>query len=154
MWRRLRGVAGTALVWAATWTVGYAPFALEQWRPGGWEHPRLPLWVLGAFLLIGTIWGLVSGATFALLLTAAERRNGWERLRNRRVALWGALGGVAPALALGIAIVASSGDHKPWVAVSIFTVVSALLGAGLAMTHVSVARRAPTPAATMREAAT
>ena len=98
--RRLRGVLGTALTWGASWAViglGLGSIAL-RFVPPGIMPPH-------ALLLVALRWGVLgalSGASFAIALSIAERRRARavEELTGRRVALWGAVGGAVLPIAL------------------------------------------------------
>ena len=118
--RRIRGLLGTAFLWGAGWGGLTAAGALLG---GDW---------IGA-LTAGTahfLVGAVAGGTFAGLLALGERGRSLADLSPVRVAIWGATGGtlLAPlqyliAPALGVA----------W---------PGLVGAGLAVGSLALARRA------------
>ena len=64
--------------------------------------------------------GALGGATFAVLLTLAERGRGVETLRMHRVAMWAAVA-TAPAIRL---------SGWSWTTVALGSIVSAAIGAG------------------------
>lgn len=139
--RRLRGLLGIALLWAATWAVASLP--LTAYTVGRLHAARVDAARLAALY---TAWwaltGLVSGAGFALLLLAAERRRTVEALGAGRLALWGALAGLLlPAAMLGRSDVPTSGAD----AATLLTVFGAhvVLGALAAVLTLRSARRAP-----------
>jgi len=88
--RKLRGVLGTGITWAAAWSVvgtilqgGLALFGILR-------APDLPTTPL--------VWGLMGfygGSMFGVLLSLTEGRRTLEGLRIGRVAVWGALAGFA-----------------------------------------------------------
>jgi hypothetical protein len=86
------------------------------------------------------MWGAISGGVFALLLAALERRAGWGGLRARRVALWGALAGLVPALVFGFL---AEGLRAPSLGVLVICGGSALLGTLLGLLHLRLAQRQP-----------
>jgi hypothetical protein len=86
--RRLRGIIGTALTWAAGWAGFFGVVGLVF---GANSVPRLAL--------VGAFTGLVAGGAFAVILSIAERRQRLEDLSLWRTALWGGLGGILVAAA-------------------------------------------------------
>src|SRR5262245_19822214 len=96
--RRLRGVLGTALVWAIVWCLaGSAIIAPAVWWYGKThdEGPASFGEILLAVMMNLSAWGAVSGAVFALLLAIAERRRTVNELSMGRVVGWGPIGGAA-----------------------------------------------------------
>jgi hypothetical protein len=138
--RRLRGVIGTAVTWGTSWAaVGLAlgSIALRFVPPG----------VLPADALLQTTmrWGIlgaVSGASFAIALSLAEkqRAHAVDELTGRRVAWWGAVGGaVLPAAVLPFVALTLPAALIP----ALFLVpVGSALGAVSAATSLRLARRA------------
>lgn len=144
--RRLRGIAGTALLWATTWgVVGAAAYAVlgVRWTLE-WDRPLtvkevMPYVLTGAIFL--AVYGLLSGVAFAGVLMLVERRRGIRDLTLPRIAAWGALGGAA---VLGVNLVLVylleglvPGDTLPVLAIM------GLLGAGCAAGSLALARRSP-----------
>jgi len=101
--RRIRGILGLALAWSVPWAViggilgaglllsvaASSPLSVGTfWRP----------WLLGCLFWGG--WGFATGATFAVLLTAAGGRQELEDLSLVRFAFWGGLAGLLPAIGL------------------------------------------------------
>jgi hypothetical protein len=87
------------------------------------------------------IWGLVSGAAFALLTSALGRRGGWSRLSVARVARWGFLGGMVAPFCLGAVVFPQVPVEEflaPW---SVLMVISGILSAVLAALTLLMARR-------------
>lgn len=118
--RRIRGLLGTAFLWGAGWGGLTAAGALLS---GDW---------IGA-LISGSahfLVGAVAGGTFAGLLAIGERGRSLADLSPVRVAIWGATGGtlLAP---LQYLIAPTLGVAWP-----------GLVGAGLAVGSLALARRA------------
>lgn len=87
-WRRVRGVAGTAVIWGAAWfTVALGWTGFTMW---GLLSPGM---ILGGSLAIGVA-GVISGTGFAVALGIAGRRSTLDELRYLKVAALGALGGI------------------------------------------------------------
>jgi hypothetical protein len=163
--RRLRGVATTASLWAPAWALFGAAVAVREtygihrwhrmywgmncltsprpvtspWRSttgGGatWERRRSS----------SRSWGPVSGAVFAVVLAAFEQRRALGQLAMRRVALWGALGGVTMPLVLVSEVLASParlpGDRsgQRWLVMSLLM---GALGAACSTATLALARR-------------
>ena len=123
---RVRGVLGTAFTWAVAWTgLGVAFGALAG--------VQLSFWVPMA--LNGAAAGFIAGASFAVILSVAERKNTLEGLSLRRVALWGAVGGLLLSfipMAFGVPVPYLLGP----------LVINTGIGAGMATGSVFLARRA------------
>jgi hypothetical protein len=92
--RRLRGLLGTALLWAMAW--GMAGVVLGF---------IVALADVGNFILVAPdamsfvgfvmgVYGAVGGLVFASVMMLLERRRRLEDLSLRRVAAWGAIGGM------------------------------------------------------------
>ena len=81
--RRIRGVIGMGLTWAAAWAV----------------VGSMPRWLFGfntdaPFPIIFGVLGFVAGVIVSGLLMVTEGRRGFDQLTLPRFAAWGALGGV------------------------------------------------------------
>lgn len=107
--RRLRGIAASSLLWTIVWGfAGAVVYAIAgiSWttRAGDPLTLRAVLQYapIGA-LFFGT-YGMLSGAAFAVILALVERRRSLDDLSVRRVAAWGALGGIA-ILLLNVALI-------------------------------------------------
>ena len=124
--QRLRGIVGTGLTWAAAWVgLGAGIGALT-----GME--------LGFILQIAlgnSVSGFLAGASFAVILSVAERNRSLEELSLKRVGLWGAAGAAALSL-LPLAYGVPIGY--------LFTpiLINGGIGAGMAAGSVAMARRA------------
>jgi hypothetical protein len=83
--RRIRGIVGTGLTWAAAWIgLGGLLGAVAGF----------PLASLLRLALSNSIGGFIAGASFAVILSVAERKHTLADLSLKRVALWGAAGGI------------------------------------------------------------
>ena len=82
--RRARGIIGTGLTWAAAW-IGL----------GGLLGAAIgfPLSSVFRMALSNSVGGFIAGASFAVILSIAERKHTLADLSLKRVALWGAAGG-------------------------------------------------------------
>ena len=124
--RRIRGIIGTGLTWAA----GFVGISVVRFALFGvpWE----------AFPELATqraILGFVTGGTFAGILSLTEGRRTLEDLSLRRIALWGAVGGFLITSGLGFFY-----GLAPWW----FFVEISLLSAGFSSGSVAIARRSDT----------
>ncbi|HEX8273322.1 MAG TPA: hypothetical protein VF615_11835 [Longimicrobiaceae bacterium] len=104
--RRIRGILGIALTWAAGWGIMGAVM----------NGLAAPMWIeIGGGSLIGHVangalgnaaFGFVTGVVFSLLLLLAERKRTIYQLSLPRVAAWGGLGTLAlttpPILLFGV----------------------------------------------------
>ena len=138
--RQFRALGRFAVLWAIPWAVAGALLAMVRWvaAPSGFplgEALALHTTAFGAL-------GLISGLDVGLILARAERGRQVDQLAPRRVALWGLLGGAAPAVlfaALGWAFGATA---AVWAPLAGLGVVSAVISAGLATSVVTAAKRA------------
>ena len=133
--RKLRGVLGTGLTWAAAWSVagtilqgGLALFGIV----------RAPDLFVAPFM-----WGLMGfygGAMFGALLSLTEGRRTLAKLRIGRVAAWGALAGFAVPIVYNL----MRGDPGAISMMSLVTnaLILAPLSAGSAAGMASLAQRA------------
>ena len=127
IWRRIRGVLGTALTWAA-----------------GWAGVGALFWVIdGGSILAGAVTvgiaGFATGAAFAVVLAIAEGRRTLDELALRRVAIWGGVGGLIVG-GLTLAAVFAGGTPLPWSTWMGQLIRVASLGAGSAAGNVALAR--------------
>lgn len=124
--RRIRGIIGTGITWAMAWVgLGAGLGALAG----------LNLGYLLRMAMGNSIGGFLAGVSFAVILSVAERNRSLEDLSLRRVALWGAGGGLAISLiplAAGIPVAYLLGP----------LMINAGIGAGMATGSVALARRA------------
>ena len=103
MFRRLRGMFGTALVWGGAWGITGAIVRIST-MGGVLKHildphftrpaTRLVLRIAAQAGISCAITGALSGWAFAAALTALERRRNLHTISVARVTLWGALGSV------------------------------------------------------------
>src|SRR5215510_5479257 len=147
--RFARGVLGTALVWGMGWFLvglGFGTYRALTFRP--FEPSDHAVWfrILVFVTAIWTVWGLVSGAAFAIAIAIAERRRNLTELSMLRVALWGALGANVLPFIFFIVVLAQTdeGFLGPFVIVAS---VCAAAGAAFAAGTLALARRATRVAA-------
>lgn len=131
IFRRLRGIIGTGVIWAVGWAGG-----LVAWHIiGGW-----PLEFIGQTVFTGLVLGFVAGGSFASVLSIAERRHTLADLSLWRAALWGGIGGtllIIVAVSIAALVGASIGGGVLGGLAWFF-----LLGAGCASGSVALAKRA------------
>jgi hypothetical protein len=120
--RSIRGAFGIGLTWGAAWFAAGLAFMVVA-AP----HPENPFFVAWGAL------GFVAGITFAGLLGIIERRRGIDQLSLKRVAGWGAAGGLS--LAIVVQIAGLSGDFL------LLAPLFALAGAGCAAGTLALARK-------------
>lgn len=124
--RRVRGILGTAATWAVAWMgLGAGIGALV-----GYD-----LSFLFQLAMNNSVAGFLAGAGFAVILSVAERNHRLEDLSLRRVALWGAGGGLLVSLiplAVGVPLTYMIGP----------LLINAGIGAGMAGGSVAMAKRA------------
>lgn len=124
--RKCRGALGIAATWGTVWAAIFAALGLtigllapDSIDPG--EGPVRVAW-------IGAIYGVVSGAVFAVLLALTEGRKSIRDLSLSRAALWGMLGTAAFPLLTPV-------DNS-------MLLILCPIGAALAAASVAVAKRA------------
>ena len=124
--RKCRGALGVAVTWGAVWAAIFAALGLtigllEPDSIGPGEGSVRVAW-------IRAIYGLVSGATLAVLLALADGRKAIRDLSLGRAALWGMLGTAAFPLFTPV-------DNS-------MLIILCPVGAALAAASVAVAKRA------------
>ena len=143
--KRIRGVLGTALTWAAAWsTIGAIWAVLPGVSPVG--GPSV-LELVVAFVAQFAAMGFVGGAAFSVVLGITEGRRRFDQMSLSRFAAWGAVGGLFLSVfknTIGYFLLGLLGS----VGVPSFTltnVISAgvvtLMGAGSAAGSLALARR-------------
>ena len=144
--RLLRGVFGTALVWATLWTVAGGVLSILPLvlGPGGAQWIAAPYSLLRvaqtAAVGFGVL-GAVVGGAFALALAVTGRRQTFADLTPRRVAASGVFGGLVVACALLLRRIIVIGP--PERAFIPDLVIAAVLGGTTAWLMLRLARRAP-----------
>jgi len=137
--RKLRGIIGTGLTWAAGWG---ALFGVA------WLARGFPLGMAVEAVLGGAFLGAFAGGSFAVILSLAERRRTLQELSVPRVAIWGGIGGVALLLVMSpLALSRLLHAGVPLAAmISLLTpmAISGILGAGFAAGSVALAKRQET----------
>ena len=131
--RRIRGVLGTGLTWAAGWSgVAFILSLLGFFGTAG---------SVQFYFVLAALWGVVGfvgGSIFSMVLAIAERRRTFDEMSLPRIASWGALGGVL----LAIPWVTGAGPPPTLGEIVGTGVVMALMGAGSAAGSLALARRA------------
>lgn len=132
MLRRLRSALILATVWALVWlAVGLFAGLLM-----GWYHlPPDPV-LVGIWPLLGAF----SGGTFALLLAVAEKQRRLAQLSTRRVAAWGAIGGVLIPIIASFVVLALTDLHLASNAPVVFLLLG-ILGSSSALGTLWMAQR-------------
>jgi hypothetical protein len=134
--RKLRGIAGTAATWAAGWGALFGAL---------WAGFGAPLAVVAQGVMAGGFLGACAGASFATILSIAERQRTLQQLSLKRVALWGGLGGVALLLALSplriIGLLSIGAPLRVIFSLLVPMGISGILGTVFATGSVVIARR-------------
>ncbi len=130
--KRIRGVLGTGLIWAAAWggvgvTLGLLGFFLPSFIVGP----------VGGLVSFGVA-GFIAGASFSTVLGITEGRRRFDEMSLPRFAFWGALGGLLLSGFLTATATLSSETHMIVLAYGVFP----LLAAGCAAGSLALARRA------------
>ena len=123
--RRIRGVIGIGVTWAAAWALVGA----------------VPRWLFGfntdaPFPIIFGVLGFIAGVIFSGLLMLTEGRRGFDEMKISRFAAWGAVGGVL--LSAIFTRIASLGFGDVLAIVPTFAVACAISASG----SLALARRA------------
>ncbi len=137
--KRIRGILGTGLTWAAAWSVvGTIIRSLAAVIAGGTVAAPSGSLVTGVVVLLVTfgVMGFIGGAAFSVVLGIAEGRRSFDQMSLPRFAAWGAAGGLLVSLFFQISPAGSPGISV--MAASVLT----LLGAGSAAGSLALARRA------------
>ncbi len=133
-WRkRIRGVIGLGLTWAAVWggagaILGVVAAVLGLDTAG----------VITEVAIIGAIAGFMAGATFSTVLGLTEGRRRFDEMSLPRFAFWGALGSLLVSGLLTATNTLSAETHMIVLAYGGFP----LLAAGFAAGSLALARRA------------
>ncbi len=126
--KRIRGVLGMGLTWAAGWSGVFVILMLVG------VFGTLDLVDYGVFAVLFGMVGFRGGAAFSVALGITERRRRFDEMSLRRFAFWGAVGGLLVSI--------------PWVAGGTLAevlgigVVMTLTGAGCAAGSLALARKA------------
>ena len=148
--RLFRGVLGTALVWGVAWlTVGVALGIYRALKIFGRLYPVPTYWwtIVSTVAAIWAVWGVVSGAAFAIALAIAERRRNLAELSTLRVAIWGAVGANFLPLGYFAVVLTQKSDVALLGPFAIVASVCTMLGAGAAAGTLALARRSTDVAA-------
>jgi hypothetical protein len=150
---RIRGILKTTVFWGIAWALNGAVLAIGLWLMIGRPMPTRELWRLVSYQIgLWTVWGALSGAVFAILTLGAERSRTLRELSTARIALWGALAGIALPLvtyALVSPFLLGGLPLSSLLGAAAVTLASGAMGAAIAATNLSLARRLavgqPTP---------
>jgi hypothetical protein len=134
--RRLRGVLGMGVTWAAGWSVvgTFLWWTLDVLLLGATTAG--PLTVLTTFLATFGVIGFVSGSIFSVVLGLAEGRRRFDQLSLPRFATWGALGSAL----LCLAVLAAESWQMPGTELVLLGFIT-LMGAGSAAGSLALARK-------------
>ena len=128
--RRLRGIIGTGLTWAA----GCVAIMGGVTAVGGWLQIPMAQWgVFFSQIPIYATFGFIMGSGFAGILSLIERHKRLADLSLPRVALWGGFGGIV--LLGGVSLVYGLPNLVSWLVIT-------FLSAGFASGSVALAKRA------------
>jgi hypothetical protein len=142
--RTIRAVLLTAVIWGIAWAVVGALFGLFEFfrsPPESSYFLALRLDLTEPMTVLG-IAGFLAGATFASVMSRLDRGASLQRLSLPRVAVWGAVGGLGFAIALGALVVGEVGLIAAlWPRAAIWTTVAAACGALSAAGSLAIARQ-------------
>lgn len=140
--RRLRGLLGTSLAWAAAFgglsvalILVIALLGLRTGAPAPWHMFRssVPLW---------SAFGFCSGAAFSGLLIALERGRTLDTLSTQRFSAWGIVAGVLVPLYPCLHLLSRGGLPGGWLAVAVSCGFGGTMGFAIAHMSLRAARRA------------
>lgn len=134
--RRIRGVLGMGITWAAGWSVlgTLLWWTLDVLFLGATTSG--PAIVLVTFLATFGVLGFISGATFSVVLGLAEGRRRFDEMSLPRFAGWGALGSAL----LCFGALAAESWQMPGTELVLLGFIT-LMGAGSAAGSLALARR-------------
>jgi hypothetical protein len=147
--QRLRAILTTAVLWAGASMLACGPVLTIVWLIRGRSRDLLEVLRLGLVLWGG--FGAMNGIAFGVFLMLAERNRTLEQLSRTRVALWGGIGAALFPAVLFLLIVAIPGftllgpgaAHAGIREFLTSCLINGILGAAVATTHLSLARRLP-----------
>ncbi|HEY4131688.1 MAG TPA: hypothetical protein VGM50_13805 [Gemmatimonadaceae bacterium] len=146
--RRIRGIAGVALTWAAGWTVVAYPCFVAI--GSHWPFPLRLVMALKMAAYAG-IAGAITGGAFATLITMRERWSSVNEFPLRRAAKWGALAGTA----FTTLLVARGFSNylEPVAVIAAASITGAVLGGATGALMLAIVQRRSLPDAVVRERA-
>ena len=134
LWRRLRGLIGTSIVWAGAYALVGLAVGAVFWLGGQTLFElRGPRWLM-LWAEVGALTGALSGGAFSLAVMALERRGDFSAITPLR---FGALGAVTAGIVMTLL-----SQAVPWGLVG--AAIGLICGGG----SVVVARRALLPGST------
>ena len=134
--RKLRGLVGNGIVWAAAWAVGTLIFSLV---PALLSGALTPSWVFGLVLAKAAVVGFGSGAVFSLVLGVAYRNRLLDDIRTVPMGILGTAAGLLIPVALFIASSVAGVSFPPTVVATNLTI-AGLLGMGTSLASLRLAR--------------
>ena len=137
--RRIRGVLGTALTWAAAW-FGAGMIFLSGLLVFGVAPVGIGLAAVVADSVLLAVAGFIGGGIFSTVLGITEGRRRFDEMSLPRFAGWGAVGGLL--LSALVLSTGGSGGTFPILGQVILGSVVTLLSAGSAAGSLALARRA------------
>ncbi len=137
--RRIRGVLGTSLTWAAAW-FGAGMIFLSGLLVFGVAPVGIGLAAVIANSVLLAVAGLIGGGIFSTVLGITEGRRRFDQMSLPRFAGWGALGGLL--LSALVLSTGGSGGTFPILGQVILGSVVTLMGAGSAAGSLALARKA------------
>jgi hypothetical protein len=143
LWRRVRGVLGTASIWLVSWAgLGALYFLVDFTRYVRVPEVRSQLFSgLVAFGLIWAIWGAISGIVYGVSLSVTQRGRMLGQLQARHLAFWGALAGASYPGFIWVSSLLS--PNSVWLSdLPLATALGAVAGAASACGSLWIAKRA------------
>lgn len=149
-------MVGMAVSWAVPWSIvigitgGLLVYFLPPY-PQGVSRTAVALQAVLAYGLNGAVIGFLTGSVFSMVLMAAERKQELSALKQSRFALWGAVAGAVPSLAM--VLPALAGGYTSLIAGTVIVAVAVGLGASSAAASLRIAKSglAPGPAPSSRD---
>jgi len=142
LWRRVRGVLGTASIWFVSWATLGALYLLVDVVRHAWI-PEVRSQLLSGLVAIGLfwgIWGAISGIVYGISVAVSQRGRALGQLQARHLAFWGAFAGASYPGVLWVSSLVAPGL---WLTdLPIATAMGAVAGAASAWSSLWIARRA------------
>ena len=143
--RQFRALFRLAALWAGPWLLlgllmGWRSWTSQSDLPGSRDPFSLGGWLFLHALVYAMI-GVISGTVAGLVIAHFERGQETGSLSPRRVAAWGALGGLAPLAFLGALGLAFGLPNPSIVPLLVIGLANSALTAGVTASALSVAKR-------------
>jgi len=144
LWRRVRGVLGTASIWFVSWASLGALYLLVDVLRHDWGVPEVRSQLFSGLVAIGLLWGIwgaISGIVYGVSVSVTQRGRALGQLQARHLAFWGALAGASYPGVVWVSLLLSRNDL--WLPdLPIATGLGVLTGAASAWSSLWIARRA------------